>query len=199
MLKLKKLYKSSSAVELISEAILSGEISGEISQNEFANSLGISRIPVREALIALEYQGLVERLKNQHVKIITLDYEAIKNLFIDMSLLEIEIIKNLQNKPEILEELATSENQIIFHRNLYKNIKSPLRKNILKIIIETYLIFLLKRCNNTNSNSLFECLRHALTNINKLTEIYRIYSEILTSDFVTLKEKINKHAQLETN
>lgn len=197
MLKLKKLYKSGSAIESISEAILSGEISGEISQNEFANSLGISRIPVREALIALEYQGLVERLKNQHVKIITLDYEAIKNLFIDMSLLEIETIKNLQDRFEILDELAMSENQIIFHRNLYSIIKSPLRKNILKIIIETYLVFLLKRCNNTNS--IFECLRNALTDINKLTEIYRTYSEILTSDFVTLREKINNHAQLETN
>ncbi|MBQ3763537.1 MAG: GntR family transcriptional regulator, partial [Synergistaceae bacterium] len=60
MLELRKKYKSGNAVESIRNAILFGEISGEIAQNEFADSLGISRIPVREALIALEYHGLIE-------------------------------------------------------------------------------------------------------------------------------------------
>ena len=42
MLELRKKYKSGSAAEIIRNAILSGEISGEIGQNEFADSLGIS-------------------------------------------------------------------------------------------------------------------------------------------------------------
>lgn len=33
----------------------------EMTQNELAESLGVSRMPVREALILLEYQGLIDR------------------------------------------------------------------------------------------------------------------------------------------
>ena len=94
-LQLNKRYKSGSALEIIRDAILAGDISGEISQNEFADSLEVSRIPVREALIALEYQGLIEKLPNQHARIINLDSENIRNLFADMSLLELETVKSL--------------------------------------------------------------------------------------------------------
>ena len=137
MLELRKKYKSGSAAEIIRDAILSGEISGEISQNDFADSLGISRIPVREALISLEYQGLIERLSNQHVKIINLNEESIKNIFQDMSLLEIEVLKNLNDKK--LQQLSLLKNQMDFHRELYKSVNSPLRMNFLKVITETYL------------------------------------------------------------
>ena len=39
-----------------------------MTQNELAESLGVSRMPVREALMILEYQGLIIRLPNNHVK-----------------------------------------------------------------------------------------------------------------------------------
>ena len=49
MLKLERLYKSETALEILQEAILSGDIesSTEITQTEAALSLGVSRMPVR--------------------------------------------------------------------------------------------------------------------------------------------------------
>ena len=51
--------KQGSVVEILKHEILLGNIpSGtEMTQNELATSLGVSRMPVREALILLEYQG----------------------------------------------------------------------------------------------------------------------------------------------
>ena len=56
MLELRKKYKSGNAAEILREAILTGDIPEGISitQNEIADSLGTSRMPVREALISLE-------------------------------------------------------------------------------------------------------------------------------------------------
>ena len=125
MLELRKKYKSGSATEIIRNAILSGEISGEIRQSEFAESLGISRIPVREALISLQYQGLIEKMSNQHVRIIFLDDKTIRDLFSDMSLLEIETIKALA--PGKLQHLS-SLSQIEFHRELIR-IRTDNRRN----------------------------------------------------------------------
>ena len=64
--------KQGSIVEALRDAILSGSIPAdtEMTQNELAQSLGVSRMPVREALIILEYQGLIRRLPNNHVRVV---------------------------------------------------------------------------------------------------------------------------------
>ena len=57
--------KQGSIVELLRDEILAGNIpdGSEMTQNELAEGLGVSRMPVREALILLEYQGLIDRLE----------------------------------------------------------------------------------------------------------------------------------------
>ena len=134
MLKLERLYKSETALEILQEAILSGDIESgtEITQTEAALSLGVSRMPVREALISLEYCGLLERLPGQHVRVAELDEESIKNIFHDVAKLTIEIIKNLD--AEELHELFLNENQVEFHRTLREKTKSSLRKKFLEIM-----------------------------------------------------------------
>ena len=75
--------KQKSVVELLRDAILSGSIpeETELTQNELAASLGVSRMPVREALILLEYQGLIRRLPNNHTRVVRLDEAYFKRLF----------------------------------------------------------------------------------------------------------------------
>lgn len=90
MLELTKKYKSGSALEIMQEAILFGDIPAgtSITQNELAESLGVSRMPVREALIALEYQGLVVRHSNQHAEVISLTDSDIRATFEDLAVLD---------------------------------------------------------------------------------------------------------------
>lgn len=60
-----------STVAQLTRAILDGSIESgtELTQVDLANSLGISRMPVREALFALEHRGLVTRLPNKHCRV----------------------------------------------------------------------------------------------------------------------------------
>lgn len=188
-IELSKKYKSGSAAEIIRDAILSGEISGEIAQNEFADSLGVSRIPVREALIILEYSGLIEKFPNQHVKITEIDSKAIKDIFSDMYLLELEAIKNLS--AETLAYLSSVKSQAEFHRELYRNTNSPLRKTFLKIITETYIIFVLEHSDNNNINTVFENLRLSLQDFSMLRAGYAVYAEVLASELIYIRRRSN--------
>ena len=74
--------KNGGVVEALQQAILSGQIPAgtEMTQNELAESLGVSRMPVREALMILEYQGLLLRLPNNHVKAADLNEDALRQV-----------------------------------------------------------------------------------------------------------------------
>ena len=138
MLKLERVYKSGTAFEILAGAVLSGDIEAgtEITQAEAASSLGVSRMPVREAFLALEYCGLVERLPGQHVKVSDIDAEDIKNIFGDFAALALETIKKLE--PDGREE------QAVFLRMLVDRTKPSLRKKFLEIITEVYLMPVIK-------------------------------------------------------
>lgn len=186
MLELNRKYKSASAAEIIRDAILFGDISGEIIQSEFADSLGISRIPVREALIILEYHGLVEKMPNQHVKIISFDDKAVRDIFVDMSLLELAALKNLSaGKLQELSSLAQME----FHRELYANTNSPLRKRFLRIITEAYLAFVIENTDSVKIMEAFEKVRKSLGNFSALKAGYTIYADVLTSELVRIRQE----------
>ena len=74
--------KNGSVVEALQQAILSGQIPAgtEMTQNELAESLGVSRMPVREALMILEYQGLIIRLPNNRIKAADLTEETLRQI-----------------------------------------------------------------------------------------------------------------------
>ena len=194
MLELRKKYKSGSATEIIRDAILSGEIFGEIGQKEFAESLGVSRIPVREALITLQYHGLIEKMSNQHVRIIYLDDKAIRDLFSDMSLLETETIKSL---PPVKIQHLSSLGQMDFHRELYMNTHSPLRSTFLKISAETYLAFVLEHSDGAKISPVFEDLQHSLDDMSILRAGYTVYAEVLASELIRIRNdnRRNNHAE----
>ena len=187
MLELRKKYKSGSAAEIIRDAILTGDISGEIAQNEFADSLEVSRIPVREALIALEYHGLIDKLPNQHVRIITLNDSNIRSLFADMSLLEREALKNLP--AERLEYLSSSAEPADFHRELYMTAESPLRRVFLRVITETYIIFVLEHSDGSRIIPAFENLKLSLRDCEALRKSYAVYAEVLSDELIRIRKE----------
>lgn len=75
------------SVELVHErvraAILFGEIApgGALSQVRLAEQLGVSRIPLREALRLLEREGLVEAEVNHRVRVATLSVSDLEQLY----------------------------------------------------------------------------------------------------------------------
>jgi DNA-binding GntR family transcriptional regulator len=78
------------AHDRLRELILSGELAGgtKLHQDELANRLGVSRMPVRQAILRLENEGLVVQRPNRGATVTLLGSEAILELFEMRSVLE---------------------------------------------------------------------------------------------------------------
>ena len=193
MLELRKKYKSGSAAEILREAILTGDIPEGISitQNEIADSLGTSRMPVREALISLEYQGLIVRHTNQHVQAASLNDEAIHSVFNDMAVLEIEALRHMTREKIIM--LTQCEGQINFHRMICELTESPLRKKMLETFTEVYFEFVIERSENAAQiDAVFRDLIQAMNELPDfgiIRSCYRVYSEVLSHELIRIRTK----------
>ena len=192
MLELKKKYKSGNAAEILREAILTGDIPEGISitQNDIAISLGTSRMPVREALISLEYQGLITRGTNQHIQVNTINDEYIHTVFNDMAVLEIESLRQMTNENLIM--LSECEDQISFHKMICEFTHAPLRKKMLETFTEVYIAFVIERSDNANKiQEAFMNLKQAMKNINPemIRSCYGAYSEILSLELIRIRTK----------
>lgn len=130
--------KQGSVVEILKHEILLGNIESgtEMTQNELATSLGVSRMPVREALILLEYQGLVDRLPNNHVRVSQLSETYFQKIFeLCTQIEEDAFLYAMKEKGEFPEE------EMSFHRFLYENYPYSFQKKSMETMVEIYLSF----------------------------------------------------------
>ena len=129
--------KQGSIVEALRDAILSGNIPAEteMTQNELAQSLGVSRMPVREALIILEYQGLIRRLPNNHVRVVPQTRDYISSLFRMCS----DLSAPLLGKMEHPEELPERDPE--FHRAIYQQCEFAFQRKTLESLTEIYIAY----------------------------------------------------------
>lgn len=166
--------KQGGIVEALKGEILSGNIpvGTEMTQNELAESLGVSRMPVREALILLEYQGLVERLPNNHIKVAELSQEYFTDIFRMCSQLETQALVHwiTMNENELDENLPEEETarkakqvkkkeseaaretkehllpqkELAFHRMMYELHPFSLQRKLLETMTEIYASFIIE-------------------------------------------------------
>ncbi len=64
--------------QILSGAMKAGD---ELTQESIAEQLGLSRMPVREALQSLEQEGFLVRLPNRHMQVSTLAVEDVSHIF----------------------------------------------------------------------------------------------------------------------
>ena len=186
MLKLERIYKSGTAFEILAEAILSGDIESgtEMTQAEAASSLGVSRMPVREAFLALEYCGLVERLPGQHVRVSDIGDEDVKNIFGDFAALGMETIKKLD------PDGCLPDSQADFLRMLADRTKPSLRKKFLEIIAGVYLMPVVKNQQCPEKiNRAFNNLLNAMKNSGAAgTEhCFEVYCGLLADELIKIR------------
>lgn len=98
--------------EAIQNEILSGRMSSGVPlrQEELADSLGYSRIPIREALQILESQGLAKRLATRHVVVADFSDEVITEIYELLSDVEIKLLKGILQSGICLWDKAVSDN-----------------------------------------------------------------------------------------
>ena len=106
---------TSSVVEILREKIISNEIKGgqPLRQDALANELSVSRIPVREALLQLEAEGLVQFAPHKGAVATEISVAEVEELFGLRVLLECDVLKialarmteeDLENSETILAE-----------------------------------------------------------------------------------------------
>lgn len=98
--------------EAIQNEILSGRMSSGVPlrQEELADSLGYSRIPIREALQILESQGVAKRLATRHVVVADFSDEVITEIYELLSDVEIKLLKGMLQSGICLWDKAVSDN-----------------------------------------------------------------------------------------
>ena len=80
--------------QAIQDEILSGhmEPGEELAQEALAEMLGVSRMPVREALQTLVQDGFARRLPNRHIQAVVLDSGQIHDVFRTAGAMEAELV-----------------------------------------------------------------------------------------------------------
>src|SRR5215470_15132417 len=94
------------ALSVIREGMVSGELlPGEIySATALANQLGVSASPVREAMLTLVNQGLMEAVRNRGFRVLPLDDNDRREIYEMRTLLEIPATAALAGKQKIIDE-----------------------------------------------------------------------------------------------
>lgn len=88
--------------EQLAEQILTGEIPGgsPLRQEELATQLGISRIPVREALQILQSQGLIQRLSTRRMVSVEVTPEKLRQIFAMIARMELAGLQSIAQAGE---------------------------------------------------------------------------------------------------
>jgi DNA-binding GntR family transcriptional regulator len=130
------------AADAIRERILSGtlEPGATLNQNELAELLGISRIPIRDALQFLAAEGLVTLRAHATATVTPLSVEDLQELYdlrlaIEPSLCRQAVdgvrAKDIERMRELLEQMHSAEPSVWlelnrrFHETLYLRAKKP--------------------------------------------------------------------------
>jgi DNA-binding GntR family transcriptional regulator len=139
--------------DVLRKRILAGQYreDGFIRQESIARELGVSRIPVREALAQLEGEGLVVREKYRGAMVPKLSSEEIQEVFELRAMLEPYLLRNAFHKiagpqlavlRDIMQRARAMKNisewaglNVEFHRTLYYAADKPVASQILENLL----------------------------------------------------------------
>jgi len=91
------------AADFIREQIIQGNFvqGSRLVEEDISDSLGVSRACVREALMSLELEGLVKRIRNKYTEIVKFDRKDIEDVFLLRIALELLCVETCINKKAI--------------------------------------------------------------------------------------------------
>ena len=107
---------ASIVAEELRKRILTGRLreGAQIRQEAIANELGVSRIPVREALRQLEAEGMITLVSHKGAEVTRLEPSEIEELFEVRTMLETWLIENAIG-PMTSEDISEAERLLSCH------------------------------------------------------------------------------------
>lgn len=180
--------------EAIQNEILSGRMSSgaPLRQEELADSLGYSRIPIREALQILESQGLAKRLATRHVVVADFSDEVITEIYELLADVEIKLLKGMMQSNCVLGASAINENmsaELQFHETIISNSHNAYFTHILENGLWCYIRFAVEETAAGRKNA------RRLELLSKMAEAYsdkdiKIVRKLLGEYFESLCEAV---------
>ena len=180
--------------EAIQNEILSGRMSSgaPLRQEELADSLGYSRIPIREALQILESQGLAKRLATRHVVVADFSDEVITEIYELLADVEIKLLKGMMQSNCVLGASAINENmsaELQFHETIISNSHNEYFTHILENGLWCYIRFAVEETAAGRKNA------RRLELLSKIAEAYsdkeiKIVRKLLGEYFESLCEAV---------
>lgn len=157
MQKIESLQTKEYIANILRNEILSGGIKPgeELAQEKLAELLGVSRMPIREALQTLETEGFIERLPNRHMRVIELNEEKIQEIFhfiaetermvMDLLLKKAEKDSSVKVQLERLGNLKTEtrEQELSWHLQLGELLGNDYIRQIYGRLLQGYIAFAL--------------------------------------------------------
>ena len=198
--------------EAIQNEILSGHMqSGDpLRQEELADSLGYSRIPIREALQILESQGLVKRLATRHVVVADFSDDVIEEIYELLSDVEIKLIRAMMKSGvplwgnsiedmtvRTLNMAGNMSPEVQFHETLIVNSYNEYFIHILENGLWCYIRFAVEETaagrENTHRLELLSEIAAAYNamDIEKVKKLLRDYFKCLCE--AVIKERVDKN------
>ena len=198
--------------EAIQNEILSGHMqSGDpLRQEELADSLGYSRIPIREALQILEFQGLVKRLATRHVVVADFSDDVIEEIYELLSDVEIKLIRAMMKSGvplwgnsiedmtvRTLNMAGNMSPEVQFHETLIVNSHNEYFIHILENGLWCYIRFAVEETaagrENTHRLELLSEIAAAYNamDIEKVKKLLRDYFKCLCE--AVIKERVDKN------
>lgn len=197
--------------QAIREEILSGYIEPEeeLAQEALAEMLGVSRMPVREALQTLVEEGFAKRLPNRHIQAIILNREQIYQVFDTVGDMEARLVslafarekadqtELLKSQRKLLHFLQAMESEsdlqlqsqyeMQFHQFMVGMADNPYLEQIQAKLMDGYVSYAIKNLADKNAvlPILYEAaegvrLQDAKSLYKALEKYYRYYADKFT-------------------
>lgn len=144
--------------EILSGSIKAGE---ELAQESVAEQLGLSRMPVREALQSLEQEGFLVRMPNRHMQVARLEPEHVSHIFRVIAVMAAELFtripafagETLRSRAEALAYADERSQELDFHHALISYIDNRYLKKAYQQFLEGYISYVILYLKEDNHES----------------------------------------------
>ncbi len=180
--------------EEIKSSIITGDIDedADITQEELAELLGVSRMPVREAIQTLIDEGFMEKLQNRRVRVIKLSAEQITDVFKCIASFEYDIFELFIKKQYDKVSYEDIKNAIINENSFEKVVELEImfHENVNKCIENKYLTLMFNKM-------FFGYPIYAINNYGDISDkkrfVVKLIDSILCEDIIEFKKIINEY------
>ena len=155
-------------VSAIRSEILAGNMrpGEELTQEMIADQLGVSRMPVREALQSLAQEGLIVRLPNRHMQVAAMEEKQVRDTFRMAAAMETEILLMIpeEKRGELLLRLselaetvgsgvreAAAGAEMAWHKHALASLKNSYIHQLFLRLLDSYVSYAVERVKRGNA------------------------------------------------